>query len=73
MLTQNGYIKKTALSAFANIRSNGLIAISLAEGDELRWVRLATAEDSILIGSRRGMAIHFHADNDQLRPPQSYG
>ncbi|AUC62229.1 DNA gyrase, A subunit [Cyanobacterium sp. HL-69] len=68
MLTQNGYIKKTALSAFANIRSNGLIAISLAEGDELRWVRLATAEDSILIGSRRGMAIHFHADNDQLRP-----
>ncbi|MBE9221715.1 DNA topoisomerase (ATP-hydrolyzing) subunit A [Cyanobacterium stanieri LEGE 03274] len=68
MLTQNGFIKKTALSAFANIRSNGLIAISLAEGDELRWVRLATAEDSILIGSRRGMAIHFHADNDQLRP-----
>jgi len=68
MLTQNGYIKKTALSAFANIRSNRLIAISLAEGDELRWVRLATAEDSILIGSRRGMAIHFHADNDQLRP-----
>ncbi|AFZ48733.1 DNA gyrase subunit A [Cyanobacterium stanieri PCC 7202] len=68
MLTRNGFIKKTALSAFGNIRSNGLIAISLAEGDELRWVRLATADDSILIGSRRGMAIHFHADNDQLRP-----
>ncbi|MGY6529029.1 MAG: DNA topoisomerase (ATP-hydrolyzing) subunit A [Cyanobacterium sp.] len=68
MLTQNGFIKKTALSAYGNIRSNGLIAISLAEGDELRWVRLATADDSILIGSRRGMAIHFHADNDQLRP-----
>jgi DNA gyrase subunit A len=68
MLTRNGFIKKTALSAFANIRSNGLIAISLADGDELRWVRLATAEDSILIGSRRGMAIHFHADNEQLRP-----
>lgn len=68
MLTQKGLIKKTALSAFANIRSNGLIAISLGEGDELRWVRLATEDDSILIGSRQGMAIHFHADNEQLRP-----
>lgn len=68
MLTKKGFIKKTALSAFSNIRSNGLIAISLQEGDELRWVRLATPQDSVLIGSRRGMAIHFHADNEQLRP-----
>ncbi|WP_066347111.1 DNA topoisomerase (ATP-hydrolyzing) subunit A [Geminocystis sp. NIES-3708] len=68
MLTKKGFIKKTALSAFGNIRSNGLIAISLEDNDELRWVRLATEDDSILIGSRRGMAIHFHADNQQLRP-----
>lgn len=68
MLTHQGYIKKTALSAFSNIRSNGLIAISLAEGDRLRWVRLARAEDSIIIGSRNGMAIHFKADGQQLRP-----
>ena len=68
MLTKKGFIKKTTLYAFRNIRSNGLIAISLAEGDQLRWVRLATDEDSILIASRRGMAIHFHADNSQLRP-----
>ena len=68
MLTQNGNIKKTALSAFGNIRSNGLIAISLEEGDQLRWVRLAKEEDSILIGSRNGMAIHFKADHKQLRP-----
>ena len=68
MLTKKGSIKKTSLYAFRNIRSNGLIAISLAEGDQLRWVRLATAEDSILIGSRRGMAIHFYANNSQLRP-----
>ena len=68
MLTKKGFIKKTALSAFGNIRSNGLIAISLADHDELRWVRLATQEDSILIGSRRGMAIHFYADSQQLRP-----
>jgi DNA gyrase subunit A len=68
MLTKKGFIKKTALSAFSNIRSNGLIAISLSDNDELRWVRLATVDDSILIGSRRGMAIHFHANNQQLRP-----
>ncbi|MEM9903780.1 MAG: DNA gyrase subunit A [Cyanobacteria bacterium P01_D01_bin.44] len=68
MLTRGGFIKKTALSAFSNIRSNGLIAISLEEGDQLRWVRLALAEDSILIGSRKGMTIHFKASAKQLRP-----
>ncbi|MEM9803980.1 MAG: DNA gyrase subunit A [Cyanobacteria bacterium P01_D01_bin.56] len=68
MLTQGGFIKKTALSAFSNIRANGLIAISLEEGDQLRWVRLARAEDSIIIGSLHGMTIHFRADNNQLRP-----
>lgn len=68
MLTRSGYVKKTALSAFSNIRANGLIAISLAEGDQLRWVRRAREDDSIIIGSRSGMAIHFKADRDQLRP-----
>ncbi|MBD1998399.1 DNA gyrase subunit A [Oculatella sp. FACHB-28] len=68
MLTQNGYIKKTQLSAFSNIRANGLIAISLEEGDQLRWVRRAGAADSIIIGSRQGMAIHFRSDHEQLRP-----
>lgn len=68
MLTRGGYIKKTALSAFSNIRTNGLIAISLEDGDYLSWVRLARTTDSILIGSRKGMTIHFKADNDQLRP-----
>ncbi|MGB7247698.1 MAG: DNA topoisomerase (ATP-hydrolyzing) subunit A [Phormidesmis sp.] len=68
MLTQGGFVKKTALSAFSRIRTNGLIAISLEDGDELRWVRLARAEDSILIGSQRGMTIHFKTDHTQLRP-----
>ncbi|MFM1841765.1 MAG: gyrase subunit [Cyanobacteriota bacterium] len=67
MLTRQGYIKKTALSAFSNIRANGLIAISLVEGDQLRWVRLAKAEDSIIIGSQNGMAIHFKASQEELR------
>ena len=68
MLTQKGFIKKTELAAFSNIRANGLIAISLEEGDQLRWVRRARAEDSIIIGSRKGMTIHFRANQEQLRP-----
>jgi DNA gyrase subunit A len=68
MLTKGGFIKKTALSAFANIRTNGLIAIALETGDELRWVRRARIDDSIIIGSRMGMAIHFRANHEQLRP-----
>jgi DNA gyrase subunit A len=68
MLTKGGFIKKTQLSAFSNIRTNGLIAISLEEGDELRWVRRAKVDDGIIIGSRHGMAIHFKANNKQLRP-----
>lgn len=67
MLTKTGYIKKTVLSAYSNIRTNGLIAIGLNEGDQLRWVRLAKEEDSIIIGTRKGMAIHFKADSEQLR------
>ena len=68
MLTNKGYIKKTALAAFSNIRANGLIAISLEEGDQLRWVRLARVEDSIIIGSSQGRSIHFRVDHEQLRP-----
>ncbi|MBE9006463.1 DNA gyrase subunit A [Fortiea sp. LEGE XX443] len=68
MLTKGGNIKKTALAAFSNIRANGLIAISLEEGDQLRWVRRARVEDSIIIGSRLGMAIHFRCTHEQLRP-----
>ena len=68
MLTSGGYIKRTRLSAFANIRSNGLIAISLEDGDALTWVRLAQPGDSVLIGSRKGMTIHFRLSDDELRP-----
>jgi DNA gyrase subunit A len=68
MLTKGGNIKKTELAAFSNIRVNGLIAISLEEGDQLRWVRRARVEDSVLIGSRNGMAIHFRCNHEQLRP-----
>ena len=68
MLTKAGFIKRTPLSAFSKIRSNGLIAINLEEGDALTWVRLSTEGDSVLIGSRKGMTIHFRLDVNELRP-----
>jgi len=67
MLTAGGFIKKTKLSAFANIRNNGLIAISLEEDDQLRWVRMAREDNTIIIGSKLGMAIRFRTDGTQLR------
>ncbi len=45
-----------------------MIAISLEEGDQLRWVRRARVEDSVIIGSRNGMAINFRCNHEQLRP-----
>ena len=68
MLTRAGFIKRTSLSAFSKIRSNGLIAINLEDGDALTWVRLSKEGDSVLIGSRTGMAIHFRLDINELRP-----
>ncbi len=68
MLTKAGFIKRTALSAFSKIRSNGLIAINLEDGDALTWVRLSKEGDSVLIGSKAGMAIHFRLDINELRP-----
>jgi DNA gyrase subunit A len=68
MLTQGGFIKRTRLSAFSNIRSNGLIAIGLEDGDALTWVRLSIPGDSVLIGSKAGMTIHFRLADGELRP-----
>ncbi|QEY30989.1 DNA gyrase subunit A [Synechococcus sp. RSCCF101] len=68
MLTRGGFIKRTPLSAFANIRSNGLIAINLESGDSLAWVRLARNGDSVLIGSLQAMTIHFRLCDAELRP-----
>jgi len=68
MLTKGGFIKRTSVSAFSKIRSNGLIAIGLEEGDALTWVRLAVTGDSVLIASKTGMTIHFRINDNELRP-----
>jgi DNA gyrase subunit A len=59
MVTKNGYIKKTALAEYANVRRNGLIAINLQEGDELDWVAPTSGTDEILIATGLGKAIRF--------------
>ncbi|HXC76980.1 MAG TPA: DNA gyrase subunit A [Candidatus Acidoferrum sp.] len=59
MVTKNGYIKKTALAEYANVRRNGLIAINLQDGDELDWVAPTTGSDEILIATALGKAIRF--------------
>ncbi len=59
MATKNGLIKKTSYSEFEKIRKNGLIAITLNEGDNLIGVRLTSGRDEIMIVTKNGMAIRF--------------
>ena len=60
MVTRNGVIKRTALSAYDTARKGGVIAIDLDEGDELSWVHLTSGEDDLLVATRLGMAIRFN-------------
>jgi DNA gyrase subunit A len=66
MATKRGMIKKTSLAEYAKIRANGLIAISLVDGDELRWVGLTDGQDDIILATRRGQAARF--GEKEVRP-----
>jgi len=66
MATRGGKVKKTSLAEYAKIRSNGLIAISLVEGDELRWVGLTDGHDDVILATRKGQAARFH--ESEVRP-----
>lgn len=57
--TKNGLCKRSPFSSFANIRTNGLIAIHLREGDELISVRLTDGNKHIIIGTQNGVLIRF--------------
>ena len=59
MATQKGVVKKTALDAFSNIRSTGIIALSIDEGDKLVEVRMTDGEHDVLLATREGRAIRF--------------
>ena len=60
MTTTKGTIKKTPLKDYANIRTNGLIAIKLDDGDELRWIKKTDGESDIIISTSAGQAIRFN-------------
>src|SRR5690606_29307227 len=64
--TKTGITKRTSLSQFANIRTNGLIAIHLHDDDELISVRLTDGSKHAVIGTRNGMLIRF--DENDIRP-----
>ena len=59
MATLKGTVKKTPLKDYANIRTNGLIAIKLDDGDELRWIKSTTGSDDVIISTSAGQAIRF--------------
>ena len=60
MATTNGTIKKTKAKEYENIRANGLIAIKLDDGDELRWVRRTSGDDDVIMSTAFGQAIRFN-------------
>src|SRR5215212_3621979 len=57
--TRGGTVKKTALSAYANIRQNSLIAIGLDDGDSLIGVEITSGKDHVILGTKSGLAIRF--------------
>jgi DNA gyrase subunit A len=59
MVTRRGTVKKTALVAYSNPRSNGIRAIDLVKGDELIDIQITSGEDNILIATEKGMSIRF--------------
>jgi DNA gyrase subunit A len=63
IVTRDGYIKKTKVSEFANIRQNGLIAIGLREGDELVSVLETSGHDNLILGTAKGMSIMFSEED----------
>ena len=59
MTTKFGTVKKTAIEDFTKVRRSGLIVLTLAKGDELRWIAPTTGKDEIIITTVQGQAIHF--------------
>ena len=60
MCTIRGVVKKTPFEQYQNVRQSGLIAINLDDGDELKWIRMTSGENEIVISTSQGQAIRFH-------------
>jgi len=68
LATREGLVKKTALRDFDSNRTGGVIAINLRDDDAVIAARLVSADDDLLLVSRKGQSIRFRADDDALRP-----
>ncbi|MEK7284331.1 MAG: DNA gyrase C-terminal beta-propeller domain-containing protein, partial [Chloroflexota bacterium] len=73
MATRRGFVKKTPLSEYANVRRAGLIAIALRKGDELAWVAHCGEKDRILLATKKGKAICFKATDARPMGRQTQG
>jgi len=60
MCTVRGVIKKTPFEQYKNVRTSGLIAINLDDGDELKWIRMTTGQNEVIISTAQGQAIRFN-------------
>jgi len=60
MCTVRGVVKKTPFEQYGNVRQNGLNAIRLDEGDELKWIRMTSGDNEVVISTSNGQAIRFH-------------
>ncbi len=60
MCTVRGVVKKTPFEQYQNVRQTGLIAINLDDGDELKWIRMTTGDNEVVISTSQGQAIRFH-------------
>lgn len=66
MCTVRGVVKKTPFEQYQNVRQTGLNAINLDDGDELKWIRMTTGKDEVVISTSQGQAIRF--DEADARP-----
>jgi DNA gyrase subunit A len=60
MCTIHGVVKKTPFEQYQNVRTSGLIAINLDDGDELKWIRMTSGDNEVVISTSQGQAIRFH-------------
>ncbi|MFC7490558.1 MULTISPECIES: DNA gyrase subunit A [unclassified Knoellia] len=68
LATKNGLVKKTRLAEYDSPRTGGLIAVNLRDGDELVGAGLTSSADDLLLVSKKGQSVRFHADDATLRP-----
>lgn len=73
LTTRSGMVKKTPISQYSNVRKNGLIAISLKEGDQLIEAKLVDKGEDIMLVTRRGMAIRFNESDIRVTGRSSMG